>query len=1102
MKLPAKVVQICVTVTHGLSALAVGAVLPTSAPAQPQEHAQLMVQTGHLDAVDAVAISANGRTVLTGSLDHTARLWEVSTGKELRRFEGHSQRVTSVAFSPDGRAVLTGSWDSAARLWDAATGKELMRFVCRGKYSAGAVYSVAFSSDGQYVLTGCDNAVHLWDAKSGADLKQYVKTPGDSYTFYNSVAFSPDGKSVLAGNAGNIARLWDIETGKELQRFVGHTDSVSSVAFSPDGRSVLTGSADLTARLWEVTTGREIRQFAGHTGGVKTVAFSPDGRSVLTGSLDKTARLWDAASGKELRRLEGHTDAVLAAAFSSDGQAVLIGSSDTTARLWEANTGRELERFQGTSNSVIWAVEFSHDGHSVFTAAQDRTVRLWDLATGEERRRFVGHSDGVLALTLSADGQRLLTGSSDHTARLWDVESGNEIHRYEGHTGSVASVAISPNGELILTASADGPFEEADDETIRLWDATSGKDLWDYSCGSKITSVSLSPDGKTFTTGCYANGISLRNIGDRQEIFHASGPMASIFSPDSQLILCYGPEARLLNAKTGKLLHSFKGEFWSAAFSPDGKMLVTGSNDNTATIWDVESGRELHRLVGHFGWVNAVAFSPDGRLVLTGSYDATARLWDAKTGEQLAARVSFGENGWAVVDPEGRFDTNDLDGNVPLHWIVDDNPMHALPVEVFMRDYYTPGLLARIIKARIIKGDKLPDVRSISEIPNRVQPEVKVLSVAPSKSQPDHVDIRVYAQSMTNDRKQNSGLQDLRVFRNGQLVRYLEGPLKDGDFTMRGIQLPLGQTKATFTAYAFSKERIKSPTASLDYEYQPTAAPKPRAYLVQIGVNHYQATSCELQGAVNDAEKLNALLMERLKARGYEVISKLLTSSTNHAGATKDGVRKALGEIAAVAAPDDAFFLSFSGHGYSNPEGKFYMMPSSIQGSCMKADAALLSGAISADELAEWLRPVDAGEMTFVLDSCYSAESIQANDFKPGPMGSQGLGQLAYDKRIRILAASQADATAAEDRTLHMGLLTYELTEEGLVKGEADWKPKDGRITVGEWLGYAAQEVPRFREQSARTKGFVLDSAQSRRRHDVQVPALFDFAKSDSLILQ
>jgi uncharacterized caspase-like protein len=279
---------------------------------------------------------------------------------------------------------------------------------------------------------------------------------------------------------------------------------------------------------------------------------------------------------------------------------------------------------------------------------------------------------------------------------------------------------------------------------------------------------------------------------------------------------------------------------------------------------------------------------------------------------------------------------------------------------------------------------------------------------------------------------------------------------------------------------------------------------KPRAYLLQIGVNHYQATGCELHGSANDAEILSEILAERLTARGLDVKAVRLVSTVTQSGATKQSIRDALKEIAAAATPDDVFFLSFSGHGYGDKDGQFYILPSDIQGSCQGVDDAMLKSAISADELAEWLRPIDAGEMTFVLDSCDSASSVEANDFKPGPIGSRGLGQLAYDKRMRILAASQSNQAARESETMHQGLLSYALTQEGLVEGKADWKPVDQKITVGEWLSYAADEVPKFRESGEvkTEKGMTRIGAATPHLKSAQIPAVFNFSKTDAFVLQ
>jgi len=1070
---------------------------------QTPPQARLVAQLGHAYEVTSVAFSPDGREVLTGSKDMTARLWETASGNEIRRFEGHTDHVTSVAFSPDGREVLTGSRDKSARLWDAATGQELRRFEGHTDH----VTSVAFSPDGSEVLTGSgDKTARLWDAASGKELRQLA---GHTDAI-RSVAFSADGRSVLTGSADTTARLWDAATGQELRRYAGHTKGVNGVAFSPDGKRVLTGSDDHTAILWDAADGRKLRRLAGHDDAVLAVAFSRDGRRVATGGLDfytvlwdaasgrkllrlmddyvldevlsvafsadgrelltgasKTAQMWDIASAKVVRRFEGHAFWVTAVSFSPDGRYLLSGSASIAAQehLWDSNTGKQ-ERHFGESNAWVMSAAFSPDGREVLTGSPDHTAHLWDPASGEELKRFKGHTNVVTSVAFSPDGREVLTGSMDQTVRLWDIASGQELRRFDGHTYWVTAVAYSPDGRTVLSGAAD--------KTVRLWDASSGKELLHYMDATDaldvVTSVSFSPDGRYVLAG----------------------------SKDKT--------ARLWDAVSGKLLRRFEGHSGSVlcvAFSADGRYVLTGSADGTVRLWDTAGGQELQRFEGHTNAFTSVKFSPDGRYVLTGNYDGTTRLWDVKTGQWLVSLISFDNGGWAVVDPDGRFDTSDLDGGAALHWVVDDDPMRALPLEIFMRDYYTPGLLARVMK-----GEKLPQVRSIMEIQNRIQPEVRVASVKPSQKTAGRVDVMVHAASVTDEKGKKSGLQDLRLFRDGQMVAdgYRVGALADGNFVFRDVMLKNDAKKVTFTAYAFNKERIKSATASLDYEVKTpvSAAVKRRAFLLQVGVNHTAASGCDLSYSVNDAEKMSAVLRERLEKQGFALVAVKLESDagSDASGAAKELIRGELKRIAAKATPDDAFFMSFSGHGYAAADGEFYILPSSLEGSCSHVDKKLLASAISADELSDWLRPIDAGEMTLILDACHSAESVEAGNFKPGPMGSRGLGQVAYDKRMRVLAASQSAAVAYEFDYLHQGLLSYVLVQDGLGEGKADWKPKDGKITLGEWLSYAAAAVPEFKPPpTSDNKGTSVEMTGAGAKAVGQVPALFDFSRGDALVL-
>lgn len=482
----------------------------TSMPPPPDdkdprgEMDRYLVEMGRRE-VTSVAFSPDGGTVLAGSKDGLARLWDANSAKEIRSFQGHTDAVTSVAFSPNGRFVVTASGDKTARLWDVASTKEIRSFTGHTE----AVNSVAFSPDGRSVVTGSDDkTVRLWDVAGGKEIRSFLGHSGK----VTSVAFSRDGRFVFSCEEGQRAIEWESASGKQIRVFAGHTSAVTSLSFSHDGRSILTGSRDKTARLWDTVTGEQVRSFTGHAGAVTSVAFSLDSHLVLTGSEDKTARLWDASSAAQIRLFKGHEDGVSSVAFSPDGSTVLTGSSsfggkDHAARLWSAATGEQLRAFEGYYNS-IGSVAYSPDGRFVLeglgsilgsTPSNDE-ARLWDTASGQRVPSFALRSTGINAVAFSPDGRFVATGNGalgnnwDKTAWLWDASTGQPVRSFDGEASTVDSVAFSPDGRLLLTGSWDN--------TARLWDAGTGQLIRSFDGNTNIVfSVAFSPDGRFALTG-------------------------------------------------------------------------------------------------------------------------------------------------------------------------------------------------------------------------------------------------------------------------------------------------------------------------------------------------------------------------------------------------------------------------------------------------------------------------------------------------------------------------------------------------------------------------------------------------------------------------
>jgi RNA polymerase sigma factor (sigma-70 family) len=364
---------------------------------------------GHGCTVNSVAFNPDGKSVASGGEDNVIRLWDAATGKEVQKFKGHggvtrddakgggtSRGVYRLAFAPDGKTLVSRGVDQTARVWDVATGKELRRI----DGLAGDVWSLALSPDGETLAASTGDYpkgpsdVRLYELATGKELRR-LRQEGVT----EAVAFSPDGRRLAAGwgatssggdEPGGEVRLWDTATGKPLPSLTGHKRLVISVAFSPDGKTLVSGSYDGTTRLWDVGGAREVGRVGDGLAPVQDAAFSPDGKTLImqTGYVgDHAVRFWDVAGAKEVRRLGGHRSNVTALAFTPDGRALASGSADRSVILWDV-AGRKEQRRLALDDGDVIAVAISPDGRAVRSGGRFGDVHGWDAATGKEAIGF------------------------------------------------------------------------------------------------------------------------------------------------------------------------------------------------------------------------------------------------------------------------------------------------------------------------------------------------------------------------------------------------------------------------------------------------------------------------------------------------------------------------------------------------------------------------------------------------------------------------------------------------------------------------------------------------------------------------------------------
>ena len=1039
-----------------------------------EKKAEVFLQTGHSELLGGLAISPDGQFVSTGSLDNTAKLWELESGKEIRSFIGHKRDVESVAFSPNSRFLLTGSVDGTAKLWDVESGKEIRSF--RGDGSG--VYHAVFSPDGRSIV-GSGNTTTLWDVESGDKIK----------TFKGSfLALSPDGKYVLTvrdygtgSEPGDLAlwltgkesgdpTLWEVSSGQKIHALQGHIELVYAAKFSRDGKYILTCSDDHTAKLWDVSTGKEIRTVnKKYSDYCPRPVILPNGRFALMeylGDEAAIAKIWDIESGSESLVIKGLSGEIGSITFSSDGRFALTSSGGKTAKLWDAKNGKEIREFKGYSKGIT-SVAFSPDGRLALVGSGEKKAKLWDVIGGRVVREIKGGSRGIASVAFSSDGKLALIGDLDGTAKLWQVSSGRGVHVFKEEDG-LRSVAFSPDGRFILTNAG---------LSAKLWSIENEQPIYTFDApGHWVIYAAFTPDGRYVLTGSVQQKIKLWEVASGREYHKYAlketgieiGHGALLMNPPStKYSVALSPNGRyamagdefnlikLWEAESGQDIHILRGHengtaILSVAFSPDGQLALTGGEDQTAKLWAVETGREIREFRGHSGDITALAFSPDGRYVLTGSADSSLKLWEVDSGREICQFFSFEQGEWLALTPEGYFNASPNGAK----YLNVRQGKKVYSIDNFFEKFYNPAIVAKVLHGEKIEFEH--DIQKGFATP----PEIKITHPKPGQSfQNDILQIEVTAQD------NGGGIDEIRLYHNGTVVSKTHRAIKrkqPNDTVTKVYQISLVPGENRFRAVGLSKDRTESNPYEVVVQY--TAEEKTAdLYLTVVGINQYRNPALNLNFAEPDARSLKDFFRRKNKP----LFRTVHLNELYNKDAIKSNIINHLKSLSATE--NDVIVLYLAGHGINIKDEWYFVSYDVIY---PERDKDVMAKGLSSSEIAATIREIPALKKLVLIDACKSGAVLTAFANR-GLEERRALAQLARATGTHVIAAAGSDQYASEVSQLGHGAFTYSLLQ-GL-GGKAG--NQDTKITVREIMAYIEDELPKVSEKYSQQPQFpVIDS--------------------------
>ncbi len=943
--------------------------------------------------VESLDFSPDGQLILSIIQNGSALIHNVETGQLIKKVSPVSGYLQSGKFLPNGKEFVT-TGPSVATIWSLSKDDAIVTLEGERTYcNYNCQHAMDISPNGKLLaVTDRNGEVALWNLPKRKLVKQcsYYEKSGFSHSGITSIAFLPNGKSFVVGSEKQGIIQWPIKP-EEAPRVLlapqiiktGLSFKFNDLAINQDGSQLIavylegvqgkfTRDLNLGYHQFDLQTGQLTGSVdVGNSNEITNLVFQPgtDSLFINRGAIPQMVRAKDLSP---IRHYKGHlTDHLVDHwIMKATKKHVYLPPNLVVERVgkkviaWDYTTGKVKTTFP-EHEEVVLGLAVSSDQRLLASSSADGSVYISNVNTGDTlwtRKLF----QSVLAVGFSEDNEQLLSIDMSGRVVAWKTKTGEYIRDYpraprDGYNTPM-SIAFTSTGLVSW-----GDF---------LRDPDSGELIVEFDTHEdRIQDIQTSVDGKSFLTTGWDGQVFLR------ELYYGG------------LVTPIGPK--------------IDDKVYCAAFNPSETLIATGAADNTIRVFNT-TGQLKFELQGHESGVVSVTFSHDGKQLISGSQDGTIKVWDLDNRREIYTHVLLDEHSWTTMTPSGHFYSTQ-EGMKNMYFVQGSQLYH---LEQFFEQFYEPRLTLNLLGSVLTRETE--DINyQIAQLP---PPKVEI--VYPTKTEIKEA----HSELILKVTDQGGGIDEIKVLQNGKRIiaeRELKS-IKKGGALAKSYLLNLVPGVNVISTSAFSSNRIESKPIELKIN-RPADEPVAACYVLAIGINNYDNPKLHLNYAVDDANSVVNLI----EAQGKQLFTNIVSTTITNENATKTNILQKLEALAHVIKPTDVFYFYYAGHGSLLNED-FYFIPTNC--TRLYEENALAQEAISVPEIVGKLKSIKALKQVLLIDACHSGGSTQLLASR-GAGEEKALAQLSRSAGVHILAAAGSDQTATEYRELGHGLFTYAVLE-------------------------------------------------------------------------